>query len=110
VNRIDWEATLRHFVQVLAFCLVIATVQYGFQPDKPYGPAVIYSLFIGISIWALIDIGRSFFPSSEESGWPAGLTGVLLVAGGIMGGWYIGNHLGFYVCKAYGFLPPGSVS
>ena len=110
MNRIDWEETLRHFVQVLAFCLVIATVQYGFQPDKPYGPPVVYSLFIGTSIWAIIDIGRGFFPSSDETGWPAGGSGVLLVAGGIVGGWYFGNIMADYVCKTYGFYPPGTVS
>jgi len=108
VNRLDWDEKLRHFVQVLAFCLVIATIQYGFQPDKPYGPPVVYSLFIGTSIWAIIDIGRGFFPSSEETGWPQGFSGLVLVAGGIIGGWYIGNHLGDYVCKVYGFYPPGS--
>ena len=46
MRHIDWDEKLRHFVQVLAFCLVIATVQYGFQPDRPYGPPVVYSLLI----------------------------------------------------------------
>lgn len=108
MSRIDWDDMLRHFVQVLAFCLVIATVQYGFQPDKPYGPLVVYSLFIGTSIWAIIDIGRGFFPSSVETGWPLGLSGLLLVAGGIIGGWFVGNHVGDYVCKMYGLYQPGT--
>jgi hypothetical protein len=107
VNRIDWAEKLQHFVQVLAFCLVIATIQYAFQPDKPYGPPTIYSLFIGSSIWAFIDIGRPFFPSSAETGWPRGASGILLVAGGIVGGWFIGNHVADYLCKTYGFYPPG---
>ena len=34
---------LRHFLQVLAFTLVVATIQYAFMPDKPYGPPVVYS-------------------------------------------------------------------
>jgi hypothetical protein len=107
VNRLDWEETLRHFVQVLAFCLVIATIQYAFQPNKPYGPLVVYSIFIGCSIWAIIDIGRGFFPSTDDTGWPRGFSGVILVAGGIVGGWFIGNKASDYICSAYGFYPPG---
>jgi two-component sensor histidine kinase len=107
VNRIDWEDTLRHFVQVLAFCLVIATIQYAFQPDKPYGPPVVYSLFIGTTIWAIIDIGRVFFPSSAETGWPRGYAAVALVACAIAGGWFFGNHVAGYLCKTYGLYPPG---
>ena len=109
MNRIDWIETLQHFVQVLAFCLVVATIQYGFQPEKPYGPPVVYSLFIGTSIWAIIDLGRAFFPSSAETGWPRGVSGLVLVAGGIAGGWFVGNRIADYLCKVYGFYPPGYV-
>jgi hypothetical protein len=108
MGRIDWEETLRHFVQVLAFCLVIATVQYGFQPDKPYGPPVVYSLFIGTSIWAVIDIGRNLLPSSEETGWPQGFSGVLLVVAGIVFGWFFGTRIADMLCRVWGFYPPGS--
>jgi hypothetical protein len=107
VNRIDWDEKLRHFVQVLAFCLIVATIQYGFQPDRPYGPPVVYSLLIGTIVWAIIDLGRPFFPSSAETGWPRGLVGVALVAGGIAGGWFIGSNVADYLCKVYGFYPPG---
>lgn len=103
MNRIDWEEKLRHFVQVLAFGLVVATVQYGFQPDRPYAPPVVYSVLIATSIWAIIDLGRPFFPSSAETGWPRGFSGFVLVAGGIVGGWFIGNALGDRICKLYGF-------
>ncbi|MEJ6023920.1 sensor histidine kinase [Ramlibacter sp. PS4R-6] len=106
--RIDWEEKLRHFVQVLAFCLVIATVQYGFQPDRPYGPGVVYSLFIGTTIWAVIDLGRGFFPSSAETGWPKGFAGVALVAGGIAIGWFFGTRAADYLCRLYGFYSPGA--
>jgi two-component sensor histidine kinase len=104
VNRIDWEGILRHFVQVLAFGLVVATAQYGFQPDRPYAPVVVFSLMISVCIWAIIDIGRNFFPSSAETGWPRGLSAVILVAGGIVGGWYVGNDLATRICTAYGFF------
>jgi len=66
--RIDWLSKLQHYVQVLAFCLVIATVQYAFQPERPYGPPVVYSLLIGTFTWAMIDLGRDLFPSSAETG------------------------------------------
>jgi hypothetical protein len=107
VNRIDWVETLQHFVQVLAFCLVVATLQYAFQPDKPYAPPVVYSLFIGTSIWAIVDIGRVFFPSSARTGWPRGMSALMLVAAGIAGGWYIGNHIADYLCRTYHFYPAG---
>ena len=41
------------------FGFVVATAQYGFQPDRPYAPTVVFSLLISVSIWAIIDIGRS---------------------------------------------------
>ena len=107
MNRVDWAEKLQHFVQVLAFCLVIATIQYAFEPDKPYGPPVVYSLFIGTTIWAIIDIGRVFFPSSADTGWPKGISGVVLVAAGIAGGWFLGNNVADHLCRIYGFYPEG---
>jgi two-component sensor histidine kinase len=104
VNRIDWDDMLRHLVQVLAFGFVVATMQYGFQPEKPYAPTVVYSLLISVCIWAIIDFGRVFFPSSEEMGWPGGLHRWLLVIGGIAGGWFLGSFLGDRLCKAWGLF------
>jgi hypothetical protein len=109
VNRIDWDEMQQHFVQVLAFGLVVATVQYGFQPDKPYAPNVVFSLLISVSIWSIIDFGRAFMPVDEETGWPEGRLRFLLVAGGIVAGWFIGNALGNLVCARLGLwdrIPP----
>ena len=109
MNRIDWYEKLRNAVQVLAFCLVIATVQYSFQPDRPYGPSVVYSVLIGMSIWAIIDLGSAAFPSTAETGWPKGFWGPLLVFVGIVGGWFIGTRLGHRICRMYGLfdgMPP----
>ena len=105
--RTDWASKLQHYVQVLAFCLVVATVQYAFQPERPYGPPVVYSLFIGTIIWAIIDLGRELFPSSAETGWPRGLAGLGLVIGGIVAGYFLGNFLGDKVCLFFQFYPPG---
>ncbi|NPC56895.1 sensor histidine kinase [Caenimonas soli] len=106
--KIDWIATLRHMLQVLAFCLVVATIQYGFQPERPYGPNVVYSLFIGTIIWAVIDLGRHLFPSSAETGWPQGLAGLGLVVGGIVAGYLLGTTIATQLCIYYGWFPAGA--
>ena len=105
--KIDWIAKLRHMLQVLAFCLVVATIQYAFQPERPYGPPVVYSLFIGTIIWAVVDLGRHLFPSSAETGWPRGLPGLALVIGGIAAGYLLGNKIADTLCLYFGFYPPG---
>ena len=83
---IDWIAKLRHFLQVLAFALVVATIQYAFMPERPYAPPVVYSLLIATLTWAVIDLGRELVPSARETGWPKGLQGLALVAAGIVVG------------------------
>ncbi|MES2939122.1 MAG: histidine kinase [Pseudomonadota bacterium] len=107
--KIDWLSKLQHLLQVLAFCLAIAAIQYAFQPDHPYGPPAVYSLFIGTSIWALVDIGRHLMPSSGETGWPSGWQGIALVVGGIAGGYFLGNLIGDRLCQALGLYAPGRV-
>ena len=100
--KIDWIAKLQHLLQVLGFCLAIATIQYAFLPDRPYGPPVAYSLAIGTVTWAVIDLGRELFPSSRETGWPQGGLGLLLVAGGISAGYVLGNAVGDLACRTLG--------
>jgi len=102
---IDWTAKLRHLLQVIAFCLAIATILYGFQPERPYPPNVVYSLCIGIIMWAVIDVGRHALPSSAETGWPRGLSGLVLVMAGIAGGYALGSQLAARLCVALGWLP-----
>ena len=105
--KIDWVAKLRHMLQVMAFCLGVATLQYAFLPERPYGPTVIYSLFIGTIIWSIIDFGRHLFPSSAETGWPSGLSGLGLVVGGIVAGYVLGTTMADALCLYYGFYPSG---
>ena len=105
--RIDWISKLQHLLQVLAFCLALAAIQYAFQPDKPYGPPAVYSLFIGTSIWAIVDIGRHLFPSSAETGWPKGMAGLAIVVLGIAGGYLLGNFAGNQVCLQFGLYGAG---
>ena len=80
----DWISKLRHFLQVLAFTLAVATIQYAFMPDRAYGPLVVYSVLIGTFTWAIIDLGRELIPSAAETGWPQGWQGIALVAVGIV--------------------------
>ena len=105
---IDWIAKLRHFLQVLAFALVVATIQYAFMPERPYAPPVVYSLLIATLTWAVIDLGRELVPSARETGWPKGLQGLALVAAGIVVGYLGGTMLADLLCKTFNFYPPGA--
>ena len=101
--NIDWIDKLRRYLQVLAFALAIATIQYAFMPERPYGPPLVYSLLIASITWAAIDLGRELFPSSAETGWPAGWSGLLLVLGGIVLGYLLGSWLADALCVYYGW-------
>lgn len=108
MTRLDPIEKLRNALQVMAFCLVIATVQYALQPERPYGPPAAYSLAIGLSTWAIVDLGRNFFPSSEETGWPKGFAGLALVIVGIVVGYLVGTVIGDALCRLLGLYsgPP----
>jgi signal transduction histidine kinase len=106
--KIDWVSKLQHLLQTMAFCLAIATIQYAFAPDKPYGPPVVYSLLIGTTTWAIVDLSRHLLPSARETGWPTGWSGVLLVALGIAGGYLVGNTAADALCRAWGLYTPGA--
>ena len=88
-----WIQKLRHLLQTWAFCLAIAALQYAFQPNRPYEIPVSYSLAIGTLTWALIDFGRHLFPSSSDTGWPAGMAGFSLPMVGIALGFLGGTAL-----------------
>jgi hypothetical protein len=91
--KIDLISKLQHLLQVMAFCLGVATLQVIFMPERPWAPPVAYSLAIGLFTWAIIDLGRHLFPSAAETGWPSGVAGPWLVAGGIAVGYLLGNTL-----------------
>jgi hypothetical protein len=99
---IDWVAKLRNLLQTLAFCLAVATLQYAFAPERPYAPPVVYSLLIGTTTWAVIDLGRVFVPSARETGWPTGWGGFALVTSGIVTGWLVGTTSADLVCRTFG--------
>ncbi|MEO8020760.1 histidine kinase [Polaromonas sp.] len=105
--KTDWHSKLQRMLQVWAFSLVIATILYAFQPEKPYGPPVVYSILIGTFTWAIIDLGRDLFPSSAETGWPQGIAGLGLVLGGIAGGYFLGFLIADKLCVFFQFYPAG---
>lgn len=104
---IDWLGKLRHLLQTMAFCLAVAALQVAFTPDRPYGANVLYSLLIGCSIWAVIDLGRHCLPSAAETGWPRGFSGLLLIAAGILGGYFFGMAAGDRIGRAWGWTTGG---
>ena len=101
--RIDPRSKARHLLQSWAFCVAIAVFQFALQPDRPFMPSLAYSLSIGTLSWAVIDLGRHFFPSSRETGWPALLPGIVLVALGITVGYLGGSALGDLLCRSFGW-------
>jgi signal transduction histidine kinase len=88
---IDWIGKLRRALQTLAFCLVIASLQWAVDPEQPYEVLLVHSVLIGTVIWAWVDFGVHLFPSAREHGWPAPLPALLLVASGIAAGFVIGH-------------------
>jgi hypothetical protein len=101
--RIDWLTKLRYFLQTVAFCLAVAAIEYMFQPQIPYECEMVYSLGIGLSIWASVDLGRHAFPSAAETGWPQGLWAWLLPLVGIGNGFVLGTLLGDAILGADSF-------
>jgi two-component sensor histidine kinase len=102
VTALDPAAKLRNLLHAAAFCIAVALVQYGFEPERPFGPALAYSLCIGLIVWAVIDLGRHLFPCAAETGWPAPAIGLLLVVGGIVTGWVAGCAIASFLCTTWG--------
>ena len=92
--KIDWLLKLQYFLQTLAFCLSVSAIQFAFQPNRPYELPLVYSICIGTGTWASIDFGRHLFASSAETGWPQGLSRLMLPMAGIVGGYVIGTLAG----------------
>ena len=109
-REVNGVSKLRHYLQVVAFTLVVATIQCTFMPDKPYGPPVVYSVLIGTFTWAIIDLGRELIPSAAETGWPHGWQGIALVLVGIVVGYLAGTLLADTLCVYFFHLyPPGAL-
>ena len=99
--NIQWRGFLRHYLQVVAFCSVIAVLTTAIWPHKTYLMQLGYSLSVGTIIWAVIDFGRYLVDernchrdSARGHGWPKGWRGALLAAVGIASGFVLGDPLG----------------
>lgn len=76
IHRVD---TLRRFLETVAFSLVISALLYLGFPDQPYEHQLVYSIVIGIPIWAIIEFGRLVLMPNPDTGWLRGWGGPLLV-------------------------------
>ncbi|MDB5829930.1 MAG: histidine kinase [Variovorax sp.] len=99
--NIEWRDVMRHYLQVVAFCCVIAVLTTAIWPRKSYLIQVGYSLSVGTITWAVIEFGRYLVDerhchrdSGGHHGWPKGWRGVLLAAIGIGCGFTFGDRLG----------------
>ena len=99
--NIQWRDFLRHYLQVVAFCSVIAVLTTSIWPRKSFLVHLEYSLAVGTIIWAVIDFGRLAFDernchrnSTGSHGWPKGWRGALLATVGIVCGFVVGEPLG----------------
>ena len=88
--NIHWRDAGRHYLQVAAFCCVIAVLTTLLWPRRPYLLQCGYALTIGTLCWAVIEFGRYLFDARHCTsivvgghGWPKGWRGVLLTAVGI---------------------------
>jgi hypothetical protein len=105
--RIQPREKGRHLLQTWAFCVAIALLQFALAPDRPFMPSLAYSLAIGTVSWAVIDLGRHLFPSSRDTGWPALMPALVLVALGIAAGYLGGSALGDWLCRSFGWYGDG---
>jgi hypothetical protein len=98
--KIDWRTVLRHFLQVLAFCCVVAVLTTAIWPRRTYLIQVGYALSVGFTIWIVVEFGRYLFDKrhchtddSGGHGWPKGWRGILLSAVGIGCGFLFGGRV-----------------
>ena len=94
-------SVLRHGLQVLAFCCVVAVFTTMVWPQTGYLHQWVYSVCIGGLTWLTIEFGRLLVPAEQchrdadsgGHGWPKGWRGLLLTACGIALGFTVGTRL-----------------
>lgn len=101
---IDWPGTLRHGLQVVGFCFVVAVLTTVIWPGSSYWVQAGNSLCIGMITWGIIEFGRYLIDerycelsARGSHGWPTGWRGVTLIGLGIAGGFYLGDPLGQFL-------------
>ena len=93
-----WRAILRHGMQVVAFCCVVAVFTTMIWTGSSYPRQLVHSLSIGMVTWSTIEFGRLLFAtehchlaSDGTRGWPKGWRGIVLTAAGIAAGFFVGT-------------------
>ena len=107
--RIHWLGVARHFLQVVAFCCVVAVLTTSIWPRHSYWAQLVHSLAIGLVIWSVIEFGRLLVParychptSEGGHGWPKGWRGLVLTVVGIGTGFVVGDPLGTWLMDTGG--------
>ncbi len=102
--KIDWPGAARHFLQVVAFCCVVAVLTTSIWPRHSYWVQWVHALAIGLVIWCVIEFGRLLVParycrpsSTGGHGWPKGWRGIALTVIGIGAGFLVGDPLGAWL-------------
>ena len=100
-SGIFWRNVLRHYLQVQAFCCVLAVLTMLIWPGDSYFNHLAYSTISGLSTWGVIEFGRLLVPEqycrpsvNGGHGWPKGWRGFALTAAGIGAGFMVGNIAG----------------
>lgn len=108
--RIHWLGTARHFLQVVAFCCVVAVLTTSIWPRHSYWVQLVHALAIGLVIWSVIEFGRLLVParychpsSAGGHGWPKGWRGLVLTVVGIGAGFLVGDPLGAWLMDTGGY-------
>ena len=98
--KIHWASVVRHYLQVVAFCCVIAVLTTAIWPNKTYFLQVGYAMTVGTITWSVIEFGRLLIDeryceggSHGVHGWPRGWRGLLLTSVGIGCGFLLGDRV-----------------
>ena len=109
-RRILWLSVARHFLQVVAFCCVVAVLTTSIWPNHSYWMQVVHALAIGLVTWVVIEFGRMLVPARYSHtdgdggpGWPRGWRGLALTAAGIGAGFLVGDPLGAWLMGTGGY-------
>lgn len=99
--KIRRSETIRHLLQVAAFCCVVALITRAIWPGVGYAQHLGISLSIGMVTWLVIEFGRLLVDerhchSTDDGshGWPMGWRGAALAATGIACGLLVGMPMG----------------
>ena len=93
-HRLSWRRMPIHFAWQLALNSVIALILWGGSPARRLDVQMVYSQAIGLTIWAIINVGAILIDRDSPIGWPRGGKGAALVVTGIVAGALLGTWVG----------------